>query len=186
MNTVERYICVIAIIYATCYPPTYFMKTQDTSVDSTSLVTLEVARNQRNFLCARSWLAILLVSLIFIYSRRWQTKRTLLTSMLCSSVVKEFFVPKCGTEIDEGVLCQNMLKTRFRKICLIDALPQLYIYIYIYIMTVVANCIPRKFCGRKFVFESLKLTQMKFCGKNFAFCSWMVNHTPYAMAHTKW
>ena len=84
----------MAIIYATCYAPTYFRKIQDTSVDSTSLVTLEVARNRRNFCCARSRVAILLASLILINSRRRQTKRTLPTTMPCSSVVKAFFVPK--------------------------------------------------------------------------------------------
>ena len=111
VNTVERYKCVMAIIYATCYAPTYFRKTQDTSVESTSLVSLNVARNRRNFRCARSWAAILLALLIFINSRRRQNKRTSLTSMLCSSVVKAFFVPKRGTEIDEDLLCQNISKT---------------------------------------------------------------------------
>ena len=48
----------MVIIYATCYAP---MKIQDTSVDSTSLVTLEVARNRRNFRCARSRVAIYLL-----------------------------------------------------------------------------------------------------------------------------
>ena len=80
-------------------------------MDSTSLVTLEVARNHCNFCCARSWVANLLASLIFINSQRRQTKRALPTSMLCSSVVKAFFVPKRGTEIDEDLLCHNMLKT---------------------------------------------------------------------------
>ena len=64
----------MGIIYATCYVPTYFRKIQDTSVDSTLLVTLEVDRNRRNFLCARSRVAILLALLIFINSRRRQTK----------------------------------------------------------------------------------------------------------------
>ena len=32
----------MAIIYATYYAPMYLRKTQDTNVDSTSLVTLEV------------------------------------------------------------------------------------------------------------------------------------------------
>ena len=82
-------------------------------VDSSSLVTLKVARNHCNFRCARSRVAILLASLIFIISRWRQTKRILLTSMLCSSVVKVFFVPKRGTEIDEDLLCQNMSKARF-------------------------------------------------------------------------
>ena len=58
------------------------------------LVTLEVARNHRNFCCARSWVAILLASLIFINSWRRQTKHTLANSMLCSSVVKAFFYSK--------------------------------------------------------------------------------------------
>ena len=68
-----------------------------------------------------SWVAILLASLIFINLRRTQTKRTLQTSMLCSSVVKAFFVPKRSTEIDEDLLRQTMLKTRFRKIGLMFA-----------------------------------------------------------------
>ena len=90
-------------------------------MESTSLVSLKVAGNRRNFRCARSWVAILLASLIFINSRRRQNKRTSLTSMLCSSVVKAFFVPKLGTEIDEDLLCQNMSKSRFRKIGLMFA-----------------------------------------------------------------
>ena len=93
------------------YVPTYFRKIQYTSVDSTSLVTLEVARNHRNFQCARSRVAILLALLIFINSQRRLTKAHLLTSMLCSSVVKAVFVPKRGTEIDEDLFCQNMSKT---------------------------------------------------------------------------
>ena len=90
-------------------------------MESTSLVTLEVTKNRRNFRCARSRVAILLASLIFINLRRRQTKRTLPTSMLCSSVVKAFSVPKRGTKIDEDLLCQNMSKTRFRKIGLMFA-----------------------------------------------------------------
>ena len=84
-------------------------------MESTSLVSLKVARNRCNFRCARSWVAILLASLIFINSRR-QNKRTSLTSMLCISVVKVFSVPKRGTEIDEDLLCQNMSKSRFKKL----------------------------------------------------------------------
>ena len=80
-------------------------------MESTSLVTLETARNRRNFRCATPRVAILLASLIFINSQRKQTKRALPTSMLCSSVVKAFSVPKRGTKIDEDLLCQNMSKT---------------------------------------------------------------------------
>ena len=60
--------------YATCYAPTYFRKIQDTSVDNTSLVTLEVARNRRNFVAPDSRVAILLAILIFKNLRRRQTK----------------------------------------------------------------------------------------------------------------
>ena len=49
VNTVEHYKCVMANIYATFYAPTYFRKIQDTSVDSTSLVTLKIARNRKIF-----------------------------------------------------------------------------------------------------------------------------------------
>ena len=104
----------MAIIYATHYAPTYFRKTQNTSEDSTSFVTLEVARNYRNFHCVRSQVSLAL--LLFINSQRRQTECTLPTSMLCSSAVKAFSVPKLGTEIDEDMLCQKMSKTRFRKI----------------------------------------------------------------------
>ena len=80
-------------------------------MDRTALVTLEVARNRHNIRCARSQVAILLASLIFINSQRRQP-----TSMLFSFVViKALFVPKRGTEIDEDVLCPNMSKTRFPK-----------------------------------------------------------------------
>ena len=103
----------MAIIYATCYA---LQETRDKSVEITSLVSLKVARNRRNFRCARSWVAILLPSVIFINSRRRQTKHTSLNSMLCSSAVKVFFVPKRCAEIDEDLLCQNMSKSRFRKI----------------------------------------------------------------------
>ena len=85
-------------------------------MESTLLVTLEVARNRQNFRCARSWVAIILALLIFINSRRRQNKRTLATSMLCSSVVKAFSVPKRGTEIDEDLLCQIMSKPDFEKL----------------------------------------------------------------------
>ena len=82
-------------------------------MDSTSLVTLKVARNRRNFRYARSQVAILLASSIYIHkSRRRQTKRTSLTSMLGSSVVKAFFIPKRGTEIDEDLyvsICRNAM-----------------------------------------------------------------------------
>ena len=121
VNTVERYNCVMAVIYGTFCAPTYFRKTQDISVESTSIVSLKVGRNHHNFRCARTWVAILLASLIFINSQRRQNKRTSLTSMLCSSVVKAFFVPKRGTEIDEDLLCQNMWKSRFQKIGLMFA-----------------------------------------------------------------
>ena len=84
-------------------------------MDSTWLVTLEVATKCRNFRCTRSQVVVLLASLIFKNSWRRQTKRTLLTSMLCSSVVKAFYVPKRGTEIDEDLLCQNMSKLDFKK-----------------------------------------------------------------------
>ena len=77
-------------------------------MDSTSLVSFKVARNRRKF--RRSRVAIFLALLIFINSRRRQNMRTSLTSMLCSSVVKAFFVPKRGTEIDEDLLCQKMSK----------------------------------------------------------------------------
>ena len=53
-------VCVTPIIYATCYAPTYFRKIEDISVNSTSLVALEVVRNHHNFRCARSRIAILL------------------------------------------------------------------------------------------------------------------------------
>ena len=142
MNTVERYICVMAIIYATCYAPMYFSKTQDTSVDSTLLVTLEVARNHRNFRCARSWVAILLASLIFINSRRRQTKHTLANSMLCSSVVKAFYIPKRGTEIDEDLLCQNMSKNRSNVRILTSTTTYTHsLYIIDYILLVHVYCI---------------------------------------------
>ena len=114
VNTVKRYI-VMATIYAPCYAPTYFRKTQDTGIDSTLLFTLEVARNCCNFCCTRSRVAILLALLIFIHLQGRQTKGTLLTSMHCSSVVKAFFVPKRGTEIDEDVLCQNLYNTHMNN-----------------------------------------------------------------------
>ena len=79
-------------------------------MDRTALATLEVARNRHNFRCARSQVAILLASLIFINSQRRQP-----TYMLFSFVVKAFIVPKRCTEIDEDVLCPNMSKTRFSK-----------------------------------------------------------------------
>ena len=85
-------------------------------MEITSLVTLETARNRRNFRCATSRVAILFASLIFINSRRRQTKCTLPTAMLCSSVVKAFSVPKRGTEIDEDLLCQNMSNLDFEKL----------------------------------------------------------------------
>ena len=68
-----------------------------------------------------SRVVILLASLIFINSRRRQTKRTSLTSMLSSSVVQAFFIPKRSTEIDEDLLRQTMLETQFRKIGLMFA-----------------------------------------------------------------
>ena len=55
------------------------------------------------------------------FAEETEYTRTSLTSMLCSSVVKAFFVPKRGTEIDEDLLCQNMSKSRFQKIGLMFA-----------------------------------------------------------------
>ena len=115
-NTIERYICVMAIIYATCYAPTYFRRTQDTSLESTSLVPLKATRNRRNFRCARSRVAILLAAFILINARRRQTKRTLPTSMLCSSVVKVFSVPKRGTVIDKTCYVRICRKPNFENL----------------------------------------------------------------------
>ena len=41
-------------------------------------------------------------------------------SVLCSSVIKAFFIPKRGTEIDEDLLCQNMSKTR-SNVCILTS-----------------------------------------------------------------
>ena len=79
-------------------------------MDSTLLVTLEVARNGRNFGCARSQVAINTQ----IHGGD-KTKHTLPTSMLCSSVVKAFFVPKRGTEIDEVLYVRICQKLDFKK-----------------------------------------------------------------------
>ena len=111
----------MAIIYTTCHAPRYFRKTQDTNMDRRALVTLEVARNRRNFHCARSRIAILLASLIFINSRRRQTKCTLPTSMLSSSVVKAFCSKTWCRDRRRRAVCQNMSKNRFRKIGLMFA-----------------------------------------------------------------
>ena len=109
----------MASIYAACYEPTYFRKAQDTCMGSSSLATLEVARNCRNFHCVRSRVFILFPSLIFINSRSRQNKHTLLTSMLCSSVVKARYRDRQRPVMSKYV--KNSISKNWSNVCILTS-----------------------------------------------------------------